>query len=172
VKWTRVNDYNENDPSYDYAEPIFNNVTIDATGPSSVTSSDEAVTFTPTYKPIYIDYIEPSILYIGADNYLYYPQGNGTTKINSFRAYFKLKNGFHMAEPVSGDDEDEPFFEGGGDARVIIINIDNETEGISTLTSHCSPLTADWYTLDGRKLKGQPSIPGVYVNNKRKVLIK
>lgn len=29
-----------------------------------------------------------------------------------------------------------------------------------------------WFTLDGRKLSGKPSVKGVYVNNGRKVIIK
>ncbi|MBP3849900.1 MAG: leucine-rich repeat protein [Prevotella sp.] len=30
----------------------------------------------------------------------------------------------------------------------------------------------DWYTLDGRRLSGKPSVKGVYINNGRKVVIK
>ena len=32
--------------------------------------------------------------------------------------------------------------------------------------------TADWYSLDGRKLNGKPSAKGVYVVNGNKVVIK
>ena len=29
-----------------------------------------------------------------------------------------------------------------------------------------------WFTLDGRKIEGRPTVPGVYINNGRKVLVK
>jgi hypothetical protein len=31
---------------------------------------------------------------------------------------------------------------------------------------------SDWYTLDGRKLHGKPSVRGLYINNGKKVVIK
>ena len=32
--------------------------------------------------------------------------------------------------------------------------------------------TADWFTLDGRRLYGQPTQKGVYINNGRKLVVK
>jgi len=32
--------------------------------------------------------------------------------------------------------------------------------------------TARWFTLDGRRLQGQPTQKGVYINNGKKVVIK
>ena len=29
-----------------------------------------------------------------------------------------------------------------------------------------------WFTLDGRKIEGRPTVPGVYINNGKKVIIK
>ena len=42
-----------------------------------------------------------------------------------------------------------------------------ETE--ASLTSH--PSQSGWYSLDGRNLKGQPTAPGLYIKNGRKVVI-
>ena len=52
---------------------------------------------------------------------------------------------------------------------------DGETTGMISI--HNSQFTihneADtWYSLDGRRLNGKPSMKGVYVNNERKVIIK
>lgn len=53
---------------------------------------------------------------------------------------------------------------------------DDEATGIKlidNLTIYDLPFDADgWYSLDGRKLSGRPSVKGVYVNNGRKVIIK
>lgn len=46
------------------------------------------------------------------------------------------------------------------------------TSGISTINRE--PLTTDaaWYTLDGRRLTGQPTAKGIYIHNGKKLLVK
>lgn len=48
----------------------------------------------------------------------------------------------------------------------------NSTTGISPVTRHPSSLTDAWYTLDGRKLTGKPTLKGIYIFNGKKVVIK
>ena len=55
-----------------------------------------------------------------------------------------------------------------------IIYFGEETTGIS-LTPSPSPKgegSEYWYSLDGRKLSGEPTAKGVYIHNGRKVVIK
>ena len=45
-------------------------------------------------------------------------------------------------------------------------------DGINSLTPALSKGDGVWYSLDGRKLGGKPTKPGLYINNGRKVVIK
>jgi hypothetical protein len=59
-----------------------------------------------------------------------------------------------------------------------VFNIDFGEQGTQTVIGHTDitdstdKADAAWYTIDGRKLSGKPSVKGVYVNNGRKVIIK
>ena len=48
----------------------------------------------------------------------------------------------------------------------------NETTGINSLSSDDNALQNDWFSLDGTRLSGKPSQPGIYVNGKKKVVVK
>ena len=51
----------------------------------------------------------------------------------------------------------------------------DDATAIQSLTPDAAPkphAAEHWYTLDGRRLQGQPTAPGIYVNNGRKVVIK
>ena len=71
----------------DIVNPVFEGVTIDATDPS-FTSGDTQVSFLGTYKSTTYTDEDKSILFLGADNTLYYPQSGAT--IGACRAYFKI----------------------------------------------------------------------------------
>ena len=43
--------------------------------------------------------------------------------------------------------------------------------GIKSVSSDCN-VQNDWFSLDGTRLSGKPSQPGIYVNGKKKVVIK
>ena len=67
------------------SNPVFYNVTI-----SNVTADVSApyVTFQGIYSPRSFTEEDRSVLYVGADNTLHYP--NGAMSINSCRSYFQL----------------------------------------------------------------------------------
>ncbi len=125
-------------------EMTFNLVTIDDTD-RSVTSEDR------------------SILFLGAQNTLYYPQpsGGNSPSIGAFRAYFQLADGITAVDPVDG-------------IRAFVLNFgDSETTGIITTNGmNNANGAATWYTLDGRKLNGKPTKKGLYINNGRKFPVK
>ena len=57
--------------------------------------------------------------------------------------------------------------------KVRLIGANGEITAIGTLHTQTGEVALDgWYTLDGRKLDGQPTRKGIYVNNGRKVVIK
>ncbi len=60
--------------------------------------------------------------------------------------------------------------------EIVWMSAGDETTGITDPTPDPSPTGAGngcaWYSLDGRRLSGKPSVKGVYINNGRKVVIK
>ena len=59
-------------------------------------------------------------------------------------------------------------------ARSLTMVFDDAT-GIENLTPDAAPkaeAAEHWFTLDGRRLQGQPTAPGIYINNGKKVVIK
>ena len=139
--------------STEIVNPTFGTVALQADAPTAVTSEDGKVSFAGYYSPVSIAGENRSVLYLGADNTLYYP--NAAMTIGAFRAHFTLN----------------------GDSEVKAFNInfgDDETTGI--ISVHDSGFMVNgsdaWYTLDGRKLDGKPSRAGVYINNGKKVVIK
>ena len=161
VKWT-VEGYNPLDPSCDYHEPVFKNVTINKT-PVPVTTQDGSVTFTPTYDPVVYDYEDRSVLFIGSGNSLYYPNGAGSTTIGSCRAYFQLNNGLHVVDA----EDDNP---GGGGVKIYFI--DSETEdGIIDIehgTWNMEHSAGAVYNLNGQRLS-RP-LKGTNIINGKKIL--
>jgi len=130
---------------------------------NDVTSADGAVAFCGLFSPYAISGEDRSLLYLGADNKLYYP--NAAMNIGSCRAYFQLKGGNRAGEPTSGEQGISRFVLNFGDGE--------QATGIS-LSSLLSPLSSNentWYSLDGRRLTGKPTQKGVYINNGRKVVI-
>ena len=107
----------------------------------------------------------------GAGNKLYWPSADRT--MNSFRAYFQL-NGITAGDVQGGGDS-------GGlvsiSSYVLGFGDDSETTGIIEVEANSSLFTlhsslSAWYDLQGRKLQGNPSQKGIYINNGRKVVIK
>ncbi len=96
------------------------------------------------------------MLYLAADNTLYWPNSDMT--IGAFRAYFLLST---ASGPASG-------------VRAFVLNFgDGEETAIGAqpdLDSQSSLHNSDWYTIDGRKLSGNPTKAGLYIVNGKKIV--
>ena len=160
IKWTKADGYDQaSEDARDIKNPVFNGVTIDKTDNSydNGVSGEERVRFLGTYKSTTFDAEDKSILFLGDANTLYYPLSGAS--LGAQRAYFKIGKDGGSARQITDFDIDF------GDS--------SETTGI--LNSKISILNssdAAWYTLDGRKLEGQPTKKGLYLHGGRKVVIK
>jgi hypothetical protein len=77
-------------PSVNVANPSFEGVTIAATSPDDQTS-DSYISFHGTFAPTELEGDNKNLLFLGADNELFWPEE--TADIKGFRAYFEVKNG-------------------------------------------------------------------------------
>ena len=154
IKW-------DGDGSENIVEPTFNNVIIQNVN-NDVTKdlgNGMSITFKGTYNPVsFGEGGDNTVLYLGANNTLYYPSGAMT--INAQRAYFQL-TGLTAGEKADG-------------IRSFVLNFGDEssTLGVTTPLSSRSGGEASWYTLDGRRLSGKPATKGLYINNGKKVIIR
>ena len=144
--------------------PEFNGVTISSTAvPNTETT---AVNFVPTLGKTLVtgdgSYVSNprAVLFLGSGSKLFSPTvvndaGQEASYMKGFRAYFQLKG-----EAAT--------------ARAFNINFeDGETTGIESLTpDFCTKREESIYTLDGRRLVGEPSAKGIYVVSGKKVIIK
>ena len=142
----------------DRKNPMFNYVTINDAYEAVTT---EYVDFCGSFSPVTLKANDRSVLYLGADNKLYYPSTGMT--VGSCRAVFCL-NDITAGDLPAGTRSFVLNF-GDGDETTGIISIDNGQLIIDNSMDA-------WYTLDGRKLNGKPTAKGVYINNGRKVVIK
>ena len=144
-------------------EPVFNNVTVNNDAPVGVTTADETFTFQGIFNPLEISGENRSLLYLGSNSMLYYP--NMRMTINAFRAYFALGDGITAGDPVDG-------------VRSFVVNFgDDEPTSIGAVNSEQLTVDSDaWYDLSGRKVKGSKSngqlSRGIYVSKGHKVLVK
>ena len=154
VKWATA------EPNY-FEAPVFSGVYIDNITPTGITSSDGMVTFTGTYAPIEIGKEgNVTILYLGSDNKLYYP--NAEMTVGCQRAYFQL-NGITAGDPTNGINN---FVLNFGDDATGIVDADLKSASQESESSDA------WYDLQGRRLSGKPSRAGVYINNGKKIKVK
>ena len=153
IKWSKNN---PSDPALtNLVDPVFTGVTISNT---TANVSTDYVDFMGTYEPINFTEDNKSILLVGVCkddqgqdvSTLYWPK-NGA-HIYAFRGYFQLKG------LTVGDIQNARMFLGDDDA----------TE-IETMYDVRSKMSDVWYTIDGRKLQGTPTKPGLYIYNGRKV---
>ena len=160
IKWIADANYVDDD-EHNIVSPVFSGVTINATDRSydNAAEGDARVRFIGTYSSTAFTAADNSILLIGGGNTLYYPTAGAG--IGAQRAYFKIgDDGALLARRLTAFNIDF-----GDDEATGIISIENGKLKIEN--------DADtWYSLDGRKLSGKPSVKGVYVNNGRKVIIK
>ena len=133
--------------------PVFRGVTISDAAQQTITSSDSKVSFKGIYSPTPLAK-DKSDLYIGNDNTLYWPNTEGDFNLNSFRAYF------YIGSTV------------GAKLRSNVLLMDDDATGINDVTTNPKTHGESWYTLDGRKLNGKPTVKGMYIKSGRKVVIK
>ena len=93
VRWTETAD--------NITSPKFNDVTIANSSEPVVQSFPEVLSFVGIYAPKAIgESGDPTILYLGASNTLYYP--NAAMTIGAQRAYFQLADGLTMGTASAG----------------------------------------------------------------------
>ena len=139
--------------------PIFQDVTVSATQAGTVSTT--YVDFRGSFSPVALTGGDKTVLYLGADNKLYYPSAEMT--IGSCRAVFRLK-GITAGDLPSG-------------TRSFVLNFgDGETAtgiiGIGSTRTDTDKNDGYWYDLQGRKLSGKPTQKGIYINHGNKVVIK
>ena len=156
IKWAASSEHIVN--------PVFQGVTLDATDRSvsfdldTTEGQEKGITFCGTYDAMTFDAAEPSILFLGGSNTLYYPQSGA--KIGAQRAYFQL-DGLTAADPS------------GNGVRSFVLNFGDEATGVTTPLSPARGAGGEaWYSLDGRRLSGKPTVRGIYIHEGRKVVIR
>ena len=111
------------------------------------------VDFVGCFSPVNLVAEDKSVLYLGADNTLYYPNADMT--IGACHGYFRLKD-IGIGDIASAGVN-------------VVLNFDGEASTIDHL-----PLNIDhepWYDLSGRKLSGKPTKKGIYIQSGRKIVI-
>ena len=127
--------------------PVFEGVTVSNT---TATTETTAVDFVPVMNPTSLTGGDKTVLFVSGGNKLTYPSGNGN--INGFRAYFRLK----------GD--------AASLARAFRMSFDDNMTGIITVLSDETTTASGTYTLDGRRIEGEPTQKGMYIVNGKKVI--
>lgn len=151
IKWDKASDYVDDD-AHNIVNPVFTGVTISNTA-NDVVSADEKVSFKGTYAYQSFTRHNNSVLFLGAANILYYPSDGAC--IGAQRAYFQLSDLDAFVKDFNlnfGDDE--------------------ATDAIAPLTNGSVAGKTSWYDLSGRKLNGEPTSKGIYINNGKKKYVK
>ena len=148
----------EGHPSTNLVDPVFTDVTLKSGTTDTATGN---VTFCGTFDPISYAAADHSILFLGGENKLYWPEAGA--HIGAFRAYFELGNGLTCGEPSSPVRAfNLGFGEGSEETGIISISKESRSQGVA----------GAWFDLNGRRLSGKPTARGIYVNNGRKVVVK
>lgn len=143
IKWTGGGE--------NIANPVFRSVTVINGSPAGVHSADRAVTFQGTYDPVSLTKDDPSNLYLGDGNTLYYPNVENF-KVNAFRAYF------HLSDPNAT-------------AR-FALNFGGETTGISLSASQSAVGNCQLFDLQGRPVGSSPLRKGIYISAGKTIIKK
>lgn len=153
----------------DIVNPVFTERQITATyaNNKSFTSEGCDVEFVGTYSPAALAPNTTSNLFLGSGNKLHYPTQEGYN-VNACRAYFKLT--YAGAEQGAGSDAKAAFSTlildfGDGDIEETATAIDNVGQTVR------GNATDAWFTLDGRRLSGNPAAKGIYIRSGRKVVV-
>ena len=149
VKWT---------DGEDVVNPVFEDVTILNNEPIAHTSETfdlETVAMVGTYAPFDIEANEQSIMLMGTGDNLLCPAED--TTLNGFHAYFEIPS-LHGIEDTA--------------IKGYVIDFDGLVVGINDITADNLQYSDGWHTITGIKLPKQPTTPGFYIHNGKKVFIK
>ena len=82
--------------------------------------------------------------------------------------------GFHRytGEYVPAQKAFLPLNIANGAKAILTMVFADVTTGVKSVSSDNEDLQNDWFSLDGTRLSGKPSQPGIYINGKKKVVIK
>ena len=131
--------------SKDVTNPPFQGVTIKE---KTITIETAFVDFIPIYSPTALENGNKNILFLGANNTLYYPNANSSSMMKGFRAYFHQKN-----NEVNG-------------AKATIVVNDFTTDMMTIDNKRDKGVV---YDLQGRKVSNPTK--GLYIINGKKILI-
>lgn len=133
----------------DIVSPVFTDVTVkNETHP--VKKADGNVQFVGYYKCFDITPANNNIYYLTAGNKL---KRTGINRmLRACRAYFRFTEAAQACQQV--------------------LDFGEDVTGIVSMEDVRSQMSDAWYTLDGRKLQGEPTTKGVYVKNGKIVVIK
>ena len=130
--------------------PVFAGVIVNNNADTSVAFGDNNASFVGTYSPFEInDTNKRNILLLATQSKLGYSNVNRT--LGSCRAYFETNSA--------------------NAAREFVIDFGEGTTALTLVNSEKRTVNSDvWYTLDGRKLQGEPTTTGIYIYNGKKVV--
>ncbi len=141
--------------------PVFKNVVLSVKDAEFIES--DYVAFMGCFSPVSLEANDKTVLYLGANNTLYYPSADMT--IGSCRAYFKLKG-------LTAGDLPEQSTQSSISAFVLNFDEESGSTGISTIHLDADSASDVWFTIDGRRLIDEPVVPGIYIRNGHKFLLK
>ena len=150
VRWTSGDDLKN---------PEFTGVQLSDATPE-VNFDNIGMTFKGIYSPYEFAEQDKSKLYMGNENKLYYPKK--AMAIKAFRAFFDLGDNLVAADPSASA--------GAKEITNFVLNF-GETTGVSSI-EHGKLNMENYYSIDGRKLSGEPTQKGVYIRNGKKVVVK
>lgn len=153
IKW--------NNTGVDLPSPVFQGVVprvTDSVEYDNKAAGDARVRFRGTLNPVLLS-ADQSILFMGANNTLYYPSTAIT--MGACRAYFKIGEDSGSASVRQMESFDFTF-----DVA------EENVAGIIEMSDVRCKMSEGWYTLDGRKLGKRPTQKGIYIFNGKKGVIK
>ena len=147
IKWDSGEDLTETDLKFNNSGKVY-------TDTYNAESKDGKVTFMGTYSQRSWDSEDKSILFLGGNNTLYYPDGTATTVIGACRAYFQLNTTTAVR------------------AFNLHFGESNDETGVTTpLALRRGAGGEVWYSFDGVKLDKRPTKKGFYIHNGKKVVV-
>lgn len=156
IKWGTP----ESHPSSNLTNPTFSNVTI-SNSVTEVVSTDGTLAFVGAFSPLIIGLENKSLLFLGGNNTLYYPQpadAEHPITIGSCRAHFRLKG--IEASPIPSQ----------GGVKEFVLNFgEDDADDINSLTPSLSEGEGAIYNLAGQRLSKMQR--GINIVNGKKILV-